>query len=88
MIHQNSIAAFDAISDLGDRQRAVWDAFGVGPLTDRQVSQMLARELYTVRPRITELIAAKMLVEIGSAKDPVTDRSVRLCARADLAVVQ
>ena len=84
MIHANSLAAFQSIADLGDRQRAVYDAFALGDFTDRAVSQILGREMYTVRPRVSELVRAGLLIEVGHATDPITRRTVRICARRDL----
>lgn len=84
MIHANSTAAFDSIStELDGRQRQVLSCFhGSGiALCDREVSRALHLEIYVVRPRITELIQAGYLFEVGSIKDPKTRRTVRICAR-------
>lgn len=80
-VHANSVEAFHGLTDLPQRQREVLALYCVAiPLTDREVSERLGRELYTVRPRITELVAAGLLVEVGTSKDPVTARTVRTCA--------
>lgn len=84
MIHQNSLAAYDTIApELGDRQRAVLSCFdGSGiALCDREVANALQLDIYLVRPRITELIVAGFLFEVGSIPDPKTRKTVRLCAR-------
>jgi hypothetical protein len=83
--HANSIEAFHGLTDLGDRQRAVLDCYTQAiPLTDRAVAEQLGRELYTIRPRVTELIDAGFLIEVGSMPDSITGRTVRLCARTAL----
>lgn len=49
------------------------------PLTDRQVAGVLGfPDLNSVRPRITELVEAKILREAGQAKDSLTGRTVRV----------
>lgn len=49
------------------------------PLTDRQVMSLMGfAERGMVQPRITELIKAKLLEEVGSVKCDVTGKTVRL----------
>ena len=50
-----------------------------GKATDRQIMIGLGfREPNQVRPRITELIDAKLLREVGSVRCPVTGKTVRV----------
>lgn len=77
-IHSNSLASYASLGNLGDRQRATLACYWPTPLTDREVSTMLGIELYQARPRVTELIALGLLREIGSQKDPITGRKVRI----------
>jgi predicted HTH transcriptional regulator len=49
-----------------------------GPGTDREICRrMCFAEMNAVRPRITELIDAGLLVELGSVKDATTGKTVR-----------
>lgn len=51
----------------------------VGPGTDRELCRrMTFADLNMVRPRITELIDAGLLVELGSVKDETTGKTVRV----------
>lgn len=80
-VHQNSIEAYHSSGPLiSKRARLVLDWFRAnGPATDRGAMEGLGfREPNQVRPRITELIDAKELREVGSVSCPVTGKTVRL----------
>lgn len=79
-VHQNSIDAFHAQeAKLSRRAEAVlaWITKH-GPHTDRQVMHGMGfLEPNSVRPRITELIDAGKLMEVGDVICPVTHKRVR-----------
>lgn len=53
--------------------------------TDREIKDSLfgmASDMNTVRPRITELIEARLLRELGQTKDHVTGKTVRVVGLA------
>ena len=51
---------------------------------DREVMRMLDfTDMNKVRPRITELVDAGVLREVGTVKDETTGRHVRLVARSE-----
>ena len=81
MIHANSKLAHAELT--GDRHAAVLDLYRQnGPLTDRQAAKLLAgdnADPNVARPRITELIDAGLLYEIGNTIDATTGRKVRIC---------
>ena len=90
--HAHSVEALRAGLDAGviaGRAAAVaaWLA-AHGPATDREVMAGLGfSDPNAVRPRITELVAAGVLVEDGEVLDPVTDRMVRRVAVVSAAPV-
>jgi cephalosporin-C deacetylase-like acetyl esterase len=54
-----------------------------GPATDKEVMRGLGFvDVNTVQPRITEMVDAKVLVEVGERVDPVTHKTVRVTALA------
>ena len=79
-IHANSLAAYRAEeSKLSKRARDIlaWITEH-GPRTDRQVMQGMGfPDMNNVRPRITELIDAALLMEVGDVVCPVTKKRVR-----------
>lgn len=79
-MHDNSVAAYRAEeSRLSKRAEAVlaWIERH-GPHTDREVMVGMGfAEPNAVRPRITELIEANKLMEVGSIRCPVTGKTVR-----------
>lgn len=80
-VHQNSIEAYHSSGPLISRRaRMVLDWVRAnGSATDRQVMDGLGfREPNQVRPRITELVDAGELREVGSTSCPVTGKTVRL----------
>lgn len=80
-IHANSAAAYHSERlRLSDRaQRVLGYIAAKGPATDRQVMQGLGfSEPNSVRPRITELIEAGLLIEASNTKCPVTGKTVRV----------
>ena len=85
MIHPNSIEAARKIDDKLSRQARIIEVYRSAgrPLTDRQVKEALGlSEMNQVRPRITELVQAGRLREVGKYKDEYTRTSVRLVALA------
>lgn len=82
-MHANSLAAHASLC-LGARQRAVLDAIGADWLTDRQIATRLGSgDPNASRPRVTELLRAGILCEVGSQIDETTGRRVRIVARMD-----
>ena len=84
--HVHSLAAYygpDAKA-LSARALAVHDAFRRhGRMTERQCASVLGYpHKSAVQPRISELVEAGMLREVGSIKDDVTGKTVRLCELA------
>lgn len=79
-MHPNSVAAYRAEeSKLSKRAQAIYDYVErAGPRTDREVmAGMGFTDPNSVRPRITELIEANKLMEVGDVMCPVTKRHVR-----------
>jgi hypothetical protein len=81
-IHPNSVAAYwqGRLDLFGKRHQQVLRALRAarGPLTDREVMIALGfGEPNAVRPRITELIDAGVLVEVDSVECPMTRKRVR-----------
>lgn len=82
-LHRHSLEAHAATEEtMTGRKRAIMEWLrAYGPATDRQVKEALfgvAADMNTVRPRITELIAAGRCHEVGSIKDDVTGLPVRI----------
>lgn len=79
-VHANSITAFHGEQPkLSKRAKAVlaWIEEH-GPHTDREVmAGMGFTEPNAVRPRITELVDARHLEEVGNVTCPVTGKTVR-----------
>jgi predicted HTH transcriptional regulator len=81
--HAHSIIARDEGQEDGSfssRERTILDCIaGQGSGTDRQIMRRLGFiEPNSVRPRISELIEAGQLLEVGSTKDSVTGKTVRI----------
>lgn len=81
MIHQHSIEAYHSEAD--KLSRRAWLVLAWidmhGPATDREVMQGMGfQEPNSVRPRITELIGAGLLIEKASKRCPVTGKTVRI----------
>ena len=80
-VHANSIAAYHGSAPMISRRaRMVLDWIRAnGRATDRQVMAGLGFiEPGAVRPRITELIDAGALREVGSTRCPTTGKTVRI----------
>lgn len=79
-MHANSLRALGTL-DCGERERQIVDAYvaaGV-PQTDRQIAERLGyQDMNKVRPRISDLIDDLILREVGSTKDHVSGKRVRL----------
>jgi hypothetical protein len=80
-IHHNSLEAFDTIEDeRGERAELIYRLLiqGGRELTDRQIMTELGfGEPNAVRPRISELVGNRWLVECGTTECPVTGKHVR-----------
>ena len=80
--HPNSITANEngKAGPFGKRAQAIIDVYKqCSSITDREVKKALGFEdMNAVRPRITELVKAGVLMECGSIADPVTGMRVRL----------
>ena len=82
-VHENSRKAYhEELPKLSDRCSEIMDLFADSeqpPTTDRQVMSILGfSDMNSVRPRITELIDAGYLMEVGKIKCPVTGKTVRV----------
>ncbi len=84
-MHRNSVAAYRIEeSKLSTRAEAIMEWIRLhGPRTDRELAREMGfgENLNAVRPRLTELIDANRLMEVGDVKCPVTGKRVR---RVDL----
>lgn len=81
--HENSLVTYaETTEERQARKVAVLDVYRKNPeqpLTDRQVAYSLGfRDMNAVRPRITELIKAGDLIEVGKERDALTKKPVRL----------
>ena len=92
-MHENSIKSIKGINKDGTKMKraeAIMDVFYSGlDLTDREVLQMLkpgSDNLNYVRPRITELIDKKILVEVGNKQ--YQGRPNRITRLADRSIQQ
>lgn len=81
MIHEHSIQAYHAeLPKLSRRALKIMDWLELNPRkTDREVMLGLGfTDMNSVRPRITELVEAGMLVEVGEKACPMTGKTVRI----------
>lgn len=79
-MHENSLTAYRAEeAKLSRRAQAVLDWITEhGPHTDREVMRGMGfSDMNAVRPRITELIDLRKLMEVGDVRCPVTGKKVR-----------
>ena len=79
-VHQNSIAAFYQEQTKLSRRAAdvLWFIREHGACTDREVMNGLGfSEPNAVRPRITELLEAGLLVDVGNTRCHFTGKTVR-----------
>lgn len=84
--HPHSSAALEGeqvTGKLSERAAAILQAMSVGfGQTDRQVMAALGfTDPNAVRPRITELVQAGLLLECGEVADALTGKTVRLVRR-------
>jgi len=80
-MHANSLEAWRGL-DLGKRQAMVLAEYDA-PRTDREVADRLGfADPNRVRPRVTELVKAGVLVEVGKVKE--NGRAVRLVRRKEM----
>lgn len=81
LCHPNSLASWRSLDRTG-RAQAILAVYrgSMVPLTDRECAERLGfTDLNAVRPRITELIHAGEMAEIGNVKDHITGKTVRCC---------
>ena len=79
-VHDNSISAFhQEEAKLSRREQAIYDwIVEHGPHTDRQVMEGMGfRDMNNVRPRISELIVAGKLMEVGDVICSTSNKRVR-----------
>jgi len=81
-MHDNSLEAYrEELPKLHPRERDILGAVSHnwrGPWTDREIMRMLGfTDPNSVRPRITELLRAGLLVEGDKVKDSTTGKTVR-----------
>lgn len=85
-LHVNSLLAWlEGKADLfGKRETAVLKTIErLGRASDREIMLALGfTDMNSVRPRISELVDDKVLVEVGDQEDPITRKSVRVVALA------
>lgn len=87
MIHENSIAAYHDADRKATAERRRDEILAClrscGPLTDREVRDTLHMgDMNDVRPRITELIDDGYAHDVGTKRDPMTKKSVRIVSAA------
>lgn len=81
MIHSNSLSAFHSEQPkLSKRAEAIYAwILERGPRTDREVMQGMGfPDMNNVRPRITELVKSRRLMEVCSRVCAVTGKPVRV----------
>lgn len=72
-------ARYHALTDLGAKQRAVYAVVAkYGPLSDRQIGELMGWSVNRVTGRRYELVALGLVEQAGTALDPATDRRVAL----------
>ena len=81
MIHPNSLKAYR--DEWGKLSKRELDILGIlqrhGALTDREVMEYLGfKDPNAARPRITDLIKRRLVVECGNTKDKLTGKTVRV----------
>ena len=82
MRHRNSKESLAmGVRHFTNNAQIVLGAYEIGEAyTDRQIATKLGKsDMNFVRPRINELLSANELIEIGSTKDTLTNRTVRVC---------
>jgi hypothetical protein len=76
-MHKNSLKAYASLT-LGPIERSVLSVYaGSGKTTDRSIQWWYS--FLRVQPRITSLLAKKLLKECDDIKCPVSGRTVRTC---------
>jgi hypothetical protein len=77
VIQETSLDSWRQITDLGDRQRKVYNIIKIYPgLCNRQYSEILQRPINTVTPRVKELRVMGLVKEGEKKYDKVTNRWV------------
>ena len=85
MTHPNSRESHKRVDKVA-RQNAILDALALEnkPMTDRQIKNYLRmKDMNDIRPRVSELIDAFKLKEVGDTVCRETGRRVRLVALID-----
>jgi len=81
--HEDSLAAHESLgSELTGRRAAVvaWLRAHGRPATDREIAHGMfgdSADMNMVRPRVSELLAAGALEEVGKTRDALTGMTVR-----------
>ncbi len=79
-VHEHSVEAFKSLDSnlIINRIRKLYES-SPNSMTDREVATALGyTDMNAVRPRITALILNGHLSEVGSARDPLTRKRVRV----------
>ena len=82
-MHPNSLIAYqEEARKFNDREKMIYGHLTMthAPITDREVKDYLfgkAGDMNNVRPRITDLIEKKWVIEVDKIRDYVTGKSVR-----------
>lgn len=87
-IHANSMAAYRALN-IGERSATVLRVFiqTLHPMTDKECMVRLGfKDPNAVRPRISDMVRAKVMEECGTANDAETKKGVRICRPAAFVV--
>ena len=84
-MHQHSLDAHEeerAAGKLSKRCQLISDVLGWERLTDREILERTPyRDMNAIRPRVTEMIQAGILEEVGEKRDKLTGKMVRVVAR-------
>jgi hypothetical protein len=85
-MHKNSLKAYTSLK-LERVERVALLTFQLfGPSTDRRATTMQLSGTGSLQPRITSLLARKLLKEIDHVKCPQSGRTVRLCKITKLGI--
>lgn len=83
-VRETSRESYRKIDDLGDQQRAVFEALKkIEPATDREIEAATGLEMGAVNGRRGELVKYGFVVEHGRKYNPATDRNVMTWVTAD-----
>lgn len=83
-MHESSLEAYASL-DLNDRERLVLEAFEqvFQPMTDRECGLRLGWEVTSIRPRVSDLHKAGLLLEAIRVEEEGSRTKVRTCYISD-----